>query len=402
MDWIDEKFLQIRNRIHNMSLKHALMAYIVVFIIGTFILSYLTMNICNQWQRLIVGQSGQTDILKHTGNFYISYVDYSLLGKKERMFFSCLSGIKVWCPYVYAVLSMIFVSLQFYKRRLLKPIVILENGIEEIKKQNLDITVFYDSKDEMGKVCRSFDDMRLELLSGKKEMWRMVEEQKKLNAAFAHDLRTPLTVLRGYSDFLGRYLPQGKVSEEKLSETLFIMSGYIERLEHYTNTMKSIRSLDDWQISLSEKKLDVLLKEMKDVAEIMNKPGILSITLNKEDTGSKILWIDSWIFMEVFENLLSNAVRYADSQVWVTLRTEDGKLFVFVEDDGPGFTKEGLNKAEMPYYRGERSAEEKEHFGIGLHICGKLCERHGGSISVANRMEGGAIVSASFAILKTS
>lgn len=402
MDWIDEKLLKIRKRIRDMSLKHALMAYIVVFIIGTFILSYLTMNICSQWQRLIVGQSGQTDILRHTGSFYISYVDYSLLEKKERILFSVFSGIKVWCPYIYAVLSMIFVSLQFYKRRLLKPIVILENGIEEIKKENLDITVFYDSKDEMGKVCRSFDDMRRELLSGKKEMWRMVEEQKKLNAAFAHDLRTPLTVLRGYSDYLGRYLPQGKVSKEKLSDTLLVMSGYIERLEHYTNTMKSIRSLDDWEMSFSEKEFDFLLDEMRHVAEMMNKPGILNITIEKEDSGNRTLWIDSWIFMEVFENLLSNAVRYAASRVRITLKTEAGKLYAFVEDDGPGFTNEGLNKAKMPYYRGERSAEEKEHFGIGLHICGKLCERHGGDISIANRMGGGAIVSASFGILKTS
>ena len=73
----------------------------------------------------------------------------------------------------------------------------------------------------------------------------MIEERKRLNAAFAHDLRTPLTVLRGYVDFLAAYVPQGKVREEKLLSTLATMSSHINRLEHYVDTMNEAQRLDD-------------------------------------------------------------------------------------------------------------------------------------------------------------
>ena len=53
----------------------------------------------------------------------------------------------------------------------------------------------------MGRLCQSFEEMRQELVCNKENMWKLVDRQKELNAAFAHDLRTPLTVLKGYTDF---------------------------------------------------------------------------------------------------------------------------------------------------------------------------------------------------------
>ncbi len=67
-------------------------------------------------------------------------------------------------------------------------------------------------------LCMAFDEMRQTLYENNREMWRSLEERKRLNSAFSHDLRTPLTVLRGYTDFLEKYIPSGKVSEQKLLE----------------------------------------------------------------------------------------------------------------------------------------------------------------------------------------
>lgn len=97
----------------------------------------------------------------------------------------------------------------------------------------------------MGRLCRAFDSMRRQLIANNQKMWDMMEEQKRINAAFAHDLRTPLTVLRGYADLLSKYIPEGKISEEKLLSTVKLMSDHIGRLEIYSNTMKQINSLDE-------------------------------------------------------------------------------------------------------------------------------------------------------------
>lgn len=97
----------------------------------------------------------------------------------------------------------------------------------------------------MGDLCRTFERTRAQLEQNHRELWRAIEERKRLNAAFAHDLRTPLTVLRGYVDFLGRYVPQGKITEEKLLSTLSTMSHHITRLEQYVATMNEAQRLDD-------------------------------------------------------------------------------------------------------------------------------------------------------------
>ncbi len=80
-------------------------------------------------------------------------------------------------------------------------------AFEQIAADNLDFSVQYDAEDELGTLCKSFERMKNELLNNYKRIWRMTEERRKLNAAFAHDLRIPLTVLQGYTDFLEEYIP---------------------------------------------------------------------------------------------------------------------------------------------------------------------------------------------------
>ena len=81
--------------------------------------------------------------------------------------------------------------------------------------------------------------MRSALYESNRQLWRSLEERKRLNAAFSHDLRTPLTVLRGYADFLEKYIPGGRIPEKKLLEVLGMMNGQIVRLEHYTQKMSA-------------------------------------------------------------------------------------------------------------------------------------------------------------------
>ena len=98
----------------------------------------------------------------------------------------------------------------------------------------------------MGQLLKSMDKMRETLVENYEHMWNLIEEQKQLNAAFAHDLRTPLTVLKGYCEFLSRYLPQGAVSQEKMTDILLLMTKQLERLSDFSKTMKEVRNLDEY------------------------------------------------------------------------------------------------------------------------------------------------------------
>ena len=108
--------------------------------------------------------------------------------------------------------------------------------------------------------------------------------------------------------------------------------------------------------------------------------------------------MDDSLVMEVLENMLSNAIRYAGKQIEVMsdYDTDSREWILTVRDDGPGFSEEQMDKALKPYYKETEDGGPDEHFGIGLHICRELCKKHGGTLNVANSIRGGAVVTASF------
>ena len=357
MDWLDEKLDKLFFYIRNLSFRKAMLAYVLVLAGITAVLTYVTQNFC-RYQKIPLAEE--------------------------------------WCGYVYAFAGMIITIFVFYHKRLKKPLSILNESVDSIRRSNLDFHVSYDSRDEFGCLCDSIEAMRLELEKKKEELWRLIERQKELNAAFAHDLRTPLTVLRGYTDFLARYIPEGKLSGEKVQDTLRLMAEHIRRLEEYSYTMKGIRSIEDVPLSLHPTTLYKLNSRIQEVIFALNQTGGIQIEYQGFDEDLSVS-ADEGIIMEVLENLLSNAIRYAGSriEVWMDYSSSDGEMTAVVRDDGPGFSEEQLTQAVKPYYKEYSADTETEHFGIGLHICRELCRKHGGTLSVANSMRGGAAVTAS-------
>ena len=122
-----------------------------------------------------------------------------------------------------------------------------------------------DKEDELGKLCASFEKMRQALQESNDEMWRQMEERKRLNAAFSHDLRTPLTVLKGQSELLRQYDP--KMTAEKVSDTSEMMHRHIIRLEEYVHTMGELQRLEDIEIVQQPVTMDVLCRQFEKTGE---------------------------------------------------------------------------------------------------------------------------------------
>ena len=380
MDWIDVKLENLKRRIQEMSLFRGILCYFLIYGGIAFILTILTVRICER--RLLMW---------HTGRIELENWQVILWGISSRF-----SG------FFYLAVSVIFMLKQFYKNRLKMPFALLEKGVLEIQNQNLQFSLEYESQDEMGQLLKSMDKMRETLIENYEYMWKLIEEQKQLNAAFAHDLRTPLTVLKGYCEFLSRYLPQGAVSQEKMADILLLMTKQLERLSDFSKTMKEVRNLDEYPIEKENTELFHFCKTIEGITEALNMGGdvTLSVKYLSAEMEKQKVFFDENIVLEVLDNLLSNAIRFAKSQVIVSIEIEEkamGKyMYLYVEDDGKGFLDSELHKAIAPYYSSE---QEEEHFGIGLYICNMLCNLHGGTVSLANRIDGnGAIISASFLI----
>ena len=272
MDWIDEKMEQFRSCIRNLPVKKALLSYLCIAAVIAFLMSSATIRICEKWTEILAERQNVNMDRAYTREALFFYYKQSAAGitDREETILILLQEMVRWCPYVYTVLTMMAAGSLFYRKRLQKPFGILEDAVEKVGKKELDFTVAYESEDEMGKLCASFEEMRQNLEENQKEMWNLVEEQKKLNAAFAHDLRTPLTVIRGYSDFLVRYLPKGKISQEKLKDTLRLLSEQAERLERFSGTMKSLRSVDEIPFAPTGKRKQELEMRIQGMVDALN------------------------------------------------------------------------------------------------------------------------------------
>lgn len=365
MDWIDEKAEKLFTYIRNLSFRKAMISYVVMLTGLVWLLSYITRAFCR-------------------------YQNIPFIGE--------------WCAFVYFFAGILITIFLFYYKRLKKPLSILEKSVKRIQENDLDFHISYDSQDEFGSLCDSVEAMRLELIKNKEELWRLVERQKDLNAAFAHDLRTPLTVLRGYTDFLAKYIPEGKLSQKKLQDTLQLMTEHLKRLEDYSRTMKGIRSIEDLPISCQKIWLSGIENRIKEIVFALNQTGGIQIVYEGFHLDTQVS-VDENIIMEVLDNTLSNAIRYARSKIEILTDytpangpdpSEKGELLLTVRDDGPGFSKDQLKLATKPYHSEYRADPDDEHFGIGLHICLELCKKHGGTLNAANSIMGGAVITATF------
>ena len=287
------------------------------------------------------------------------------------------------------IFCIVATSILFYKRHMQKPLAILDHAAGQIADNNLDFKIVYDKEDEMGKLCSSFEKMRQALQESNEEMWRQMEERKRLNAAFSHDLRTPLTVLKGQSELLRQYAP--KMTAEKVSDTSEMMHRHIVRLEEYVQTMGELQRLEDIEIVRQSVPMNGVCRQFREIGEaVCNGKALFCEVMEDKHID---LNIDMAIVLRVYDNLLANAVRFAKEKIMVSAESQDGYLYLTVSDDGAGFAKKDLENATKPFYKTVRETDN-EHFGMGLNICKVLCEKHGGYIRLSNR--NGAVVTTVF------
>lgn len=420
MDWIDELFTKWKRKLKKFSLRKAMMVYLIIAVFLVVLACGVTWEICSNWKNVIRQVNELGDDYRYVGDgAFVLYFeskgdgivlqtssDVVNLNKADTILWTVLSVISIWCIPVYSLAAIFLVSVLYYKNRLKEPVSLLKAEMEAIKRNDLSFSCFYDNGDEMGDICKTMDSMRKAIVDNQKNMWELMEEQRKINAAFAHDLRTPLTVISGYVDVLMEYYPRGQVSEEKMMESLASIHGQTVRLKIFSDTMKKIDSFEVLEVKKKKYIAEELEKDIRNFAMGLESGDTPSISVSVRFDG-KMIYCDENIIMEVLGNLLSNAMRYGKNKIEILAEQQEDRLFLYVKDDGRGMTREELYKADSPYYTDKTKVEKNRwqqaektvqnvHFGLGLTICKVLCKKHGGSISFSNSVEGGAIVCAEF------
>lgn len=275
----------------------------------------------------------------------------------------------------------------FYRRKLERPIGILLAASENISNSRLDFSVEIPEQNELGQLCGAFETMREALLENNRELWRQAEERKRLNAAFSHDLRNPVTVLKGSAKIAKRCAADGAENKALLLESLARMETYTDRIERYIEAMGNAGRLEQIAVERELTEPRVLAGELEKALRLIAEGSGRQLSFRGAETSGKI-YVDRNVLFQIAENLVSNAVRFAKQDIFVSLSYTDGMLVFEAADDGDGFPAELLKNGIQPFQKG---SEDAEHFGMGLYLSELLCKKHGGSMEIENRPAGAAV-----------
>ena len=385
-------------KIKTKSLRTSMAVTFLITICVTALLSSVTIFAANQVQHEILKKRYMTinspdfQVDEDTGNYILDIdnnnITWQPLSTWDTVAYYGSYAAMVGLPVFYIAVGIGAAAAVYYRKKLRNPITQLQNGVERIQEDNLDFHIEYDGDDELGRLCCSMEKMRRELRQKHKALWESLEQRKLLNASVAHDLRTPITVLKGYLDYLEKNIPQDKLTEDMLLDTVSSMQGAASRLELYVESVRDTEKIQNIEIEKRSENVKLLLNELR--SNVQQLTGDKEIIISNNITIDKIQ-IDKGVFFRILENLLQNALRYAEKQVSINLSHKKDFLILTVKDDGKGFSAADLEKATTVFYSNDK---EKQHFGIGLSVCKILCEKHGGLLYVGNQKEKGACVTA--------
>lgn len=300
--------------------------------------------------------------------------------------FNLLKTIRTISPIIIFSMCVTVGILLFYKNSLQKPLAALNMGIEKISAKKLDFIVECDSANELGRLCEAFEIMRKELAQTFYSLWKSEENQRSLYRAFAHDLRTPLTVVKGNNDIIELVAAKNNDWNQAL-QAVSLSNGAIERIELYAEQLRQLESIEDWKPNQKQTDLSRIVETVTQQSKILSGSYGKEIILSTDIDG--LVNMDSDLFLRVLDNLLINALQYSSHTIQISISKEDKQLNVSVRDDGPGFDSESLNRAVTPFYSTDKAGG---HIGIGLTVSQKLLEKCQSSLSIKNLDTGGAFV----------
>lgn len=294
-------------RLKNMELKKTFLVLSASCVLVALLMLGLVFMICNSISSNF--PSGGIEILADG-----SIVKMETPTETQQNILSMLGIIQIVSCIVLPMGGLALSGILYYHIKLKQPISTLRNGISRIRNHDLDFSMPVHSDDELGQLCTAFDTMREELLKSNQELWRQAEERKRLNAAFSHDLRNPITVLKGTI----KLLRQGTADEQAIDR----LESYTLRIEQYAEAMSSIQRLEQMPVRINEYSYSLLHSELEETAKIL--AGALEPSVSAPDKGT--IQLDHGLVLTVAENLIGNAARFAKSKIEIHLERKGNFL----------------------------------------------------------------------------
>lgn len=274
-----------------------------------------------------------------------------------------------------------------------KPINELNIAMGKIKEGKFDYMLSTENKGEIGELYRNYEDMRLRLKENAEEREQQERQSRELISNISHDLKTPITAIKGYVEGVLDGVADTPEKREKYLRTVYNKANDMDRL---INELTIYSGIDNNRIPYNFHRIDVTEYFDDCVEEVgldLESRGIKLDYVNLVEPGTIII-ADPEQMKKVVNNIISNSVKYMDKpkgEIEIRILDELDSVRVEIEDNGKGIATKDLPRIFERFYRTDASRNSMQGgSGIGLSIVKKIIEDHGGYIWATSKEGEGA------------
>ena len=280
-------------------------------------------------------------------------------------------------------------------RSIAVPLVKLKKATQNIKEGNLDFVLDVEGNDEFSELCQDFEEMRKRLKESAEEKNLIEKENKELISNISHDLKTPITAVKGYIEGIMDGVAD---TPEKMDRYVRTIYNKTNEMDHLINELTFYSKIDTNRIPYTFSKLNVedyFADCAEEVGLELETQGIELVYANYVEKDVMVI-ADGEQIRRVIHNIISNAIKYMDKPKGIIqIRIKDVGDFIQIEIEDNG---KGIGPKDLPYifdrfYRTDVSRNSsKGGSGIGLSIVKKILEDHGGKVWATSRLGIGTIM----------
>ena len=302
-----------------------------------------------------------------------------------------LRYIIIWILLDIAVLAVITTAVTgALARNVQKPVMDLTNAADNIRNGNLDFRVMESGYDEIDALCRSFDSMRRALKTAEVNEKRMSEERSMLLANLSHDLKTPVTSIKGYIEGIRDGIADTPEKQKKYLDTIYSKAVMIDDMVNNLSVFSKLE-LSKLKFEFEKGDINAFVNEVFEEYRLDLEKNNMELSVDTENMPITVR-IDYEKMRRVFANIISNSIKYKKDgrgKLKVKSHLGDGGVYITVTDDGIGIKKEELKSVFDEFYRVDAARSMNiQGSGLGLGIAKQIVENHGGKIWLKSDGEG--------------
>jgi len=330
----------------------------------------------------------------------IAVIEYPLTAQYKSEF------LRRWLPnpektmislFLIELIALVLFWSSRFAKKIDKELKTLLKATEKINEQDLEFDVGKSRIIEIDNVLQGIDKMKRTLKRSLEEQWSMEQIKQEQIFALAHDIKTPLTILKGNIELI----QETELSDEQKEYCSYIYDSCIQ-MDNYIKELLFVSKNEAVIEEFSEFLIMPFLGSLKNQAKALCCTRDIALNWKSDISRDTYMTGNEENLIRAIMNIISNAVDFSPEKESLTISSsiKDNNFIISVEDKGKGFTEKMLKYGKQQLVMGDESRTQSGHHGLGLYIADTIIKKHNGELILGNSKNGGGIVTAIIPLIK--